>query len=186
MRLYPLAIIIALASVGLTRVTHLHPGVIFGFVTAAAIAPSHALSRRERGMIILIPVVGLLAVSVVAFFLIDPLRTFSQEHTGVWASLPQTVAIALFVGGAESVLLTLIPVTFNDGEAIWSWNKWVWFVLALPASFMFFHVVVNNEDYGTLARDTSKLALLIICGVIVFISAATWLYFRLRRGKAAD
>jgi hypothetical protein len=180
MRVYPVAILIALGCVMLTRVTNLHPGIIFGFVTAAAIFPRTAMSRREEGMIILVPLLGLMLVSAVAFLLIDPLRQFSEDNPGVWATLPETIAVALFVGGAESVILTLLPITFNDGQKIWVWNKLLWFVLALPATFVFFHVIVNDEDYGQLVDDTSAVTLTIICLVVLVISVVTWLFFRLR------
>ena len=180
MRVYPVAILIALGCVALTRVTSLHPGIIFGFVTAAAIFPRTAMSKREEGMIILVPLVGLMLVSVVAFLLIDPLRQYSQDNPGVWATLPETIAIALFVGGAESAILTLLPITFNDGQKIWAWNKLLWFALALPATFAFFHVIVNDEDYGELVNDTSAMTLTVICLVVLAITTVTWLYFRIR------
>ena len=60
MRIYPLAIVIAALSVLLTKLVDLQPGVIFGFVTAAAILPRASISPRDRGMIVLVPVLGLL------------------------------------------------------------------------------------------------------------------------------
>ena len=182
MRLYPLAILIAIGSVALTRVTDLHPGIIFGFVTAAAIFPRGAMTKRERGMIVLVPLLGLMITSTVAFFLIDPLREFSRDNPGVWAQLPETIAVSIFVGGAGSALLILLPVTFNDGEKIWQWNRLVWFVLALPAAFAFFHIVVNDEEFGELAGETGTLALVAICLVVLAISLATWTFFKLRGG----
>lgn len=180
MRVYPLAILIAIACVALTRLTNLHPGIIFGFVTAAAIFPRGAMSKREKGMIIFVPLLGLMVVSLIAFLLIDPLRQFTEDNPGVWALLPETIAVSIFVGGAGSALLILLPVTFNDGEKIWDWNKFVWFALALPAAFAFFHIVVNDEDFGQLVGNTGAFTLIVICLVVLAISLATWLFFRLR------
>jgi hypothetical protein len=185
MRLYPLAILIAIGSVALTRVTDLHPGIIFGFVTAAAIFPRGEMTRRQHGMIVLVPLVGLMIVSAVAFLLIDPLREFSRSNPGVWAQLPETVAVSIFVGGAGSALLILLPVTFNDGEKIWRWNRLIWFVLALPAAFAFFHILVNDEEFGELMGQTGTITLIAICIGVLVVSMATWTFFKLRVRDAA-
>ena len=143
------------------------------------------MSAREKGMIIVVPLAGLLTVSAVAFFLIDPLRQFSQDNPGVWATLPETIAVALFVGGAESALLILLPIKYNDGENVWGWNKMVWLLLAVPAMFMFFHAIVNDEEIGALVGDEGTLTLMIIALLVLAIALATWLYFRLRERRLA-
>ncbi len=181
MRVYPVAILIALGSVVLTRITNLHPGIIFGFVTAAAIFPRGAMSKREKGMLIFVPLVGLMLVSTVAFLLIDPLRHFSQDNSGVLYALPETTAVALFVGGAESAILILLPIRFNDGERIWQWNKLLWFALAVPATFAFFHIIIANDDgVRSITNNTNAMTLIVVCVIVLAISLATWLFFKLR------
>ena len=185
MRVYPLAIVIAMVCVALTRLTNLHPGIIFGFVTAAAIFPRGEMAKDADGKIIAVPLGALMLSSFVAFLLIDPLHRFTVSNASVFASLPETIAVSVFVGGAGSALLTLIPVTFNDGEKIWAWSKLVWFGLALPATFAFIHVMVNDQDYGTIAHDTSAIALVVICVIVLAITVATWLFFRIHRPEHA-
>ena len=171
-------------SVALTRLTNLHPGVIFGFVAAAALAPRQSpLSPREQGMSVLIPMISLLTASLIAFLLVDPLRDFENANPGAWGTFPVTVAVAIFIGGAEGALLTLLPLTFNDGQKIWMWNPLVWLGVALPATFLFIHVVVNEEDYSALTEGTSAAMLLIVSGVLYLFAAGTWFYFRWRRGR---
>jgi hypothetical protein len=181
MRVFPLAILIALGCVALTRVTGLHPGIVFGFVTAAAIFPAGETSQRQRGLTIAAPLITLMCLSAVAFLLIDPMHDFSEDNPGVWGTLPETLVVALFVAGAESALLILIPVTFNDGEHVWGWNKLVWFALAVPAAFAFFHVIINDEEFGELQNDANAVTFIAVCIVVLVVSLATWLYFRLRR-----
>jgi hypothetical protein len=121
----------------------------------------------------------------VAFLLIDPAHDFTTNHESVFAALPETIAVSIFVGGAGSALLILIPVTFNDGEKIWKWSKLLWFALALPATFAFIHVLVNDEDYGAIADDTSTMTLLVLCAIVLIITAITWLFFRMRNTERA-
>ena len=185
MRVYPLAILIAIGCVGLTRITNLHPGIIFGFVTAAAIFPRGEMPREANGKIVAVPLMLLMLAAFVAFLLIDPLHDFTTSHPSVYASLPETIAVAVFVGGAGSALLILIPVTFNDGEKIWKWSKLIWFGMALPATFAFIHVIVNDEDYGEIAESTNTMTLLVLCAIVLIVAAVTWLFFRMRNAEPA-
>jgi hypothetical protein len=94
-----------------------------------------------------------------------------------------TVAVAIFIGGAEGALLTLLPLTFNDGQKIWKWNPFVWLGIALPATFLFIHVVVNEEDYSALTEGTNAATLLIAAGGLYLVAAGTWFYFRWKKGR---
>jgi hypothetical protein len=185
-RAYPIALAIATVSVLFSRIIDLNPGVIFGFVAAAALARGR-LGRREEGLLVFIPMLGVLCISLIALALVDPLREFADKHPGVWYSLPETIAVAIFVGGAESVLLSLIPLTFNDGEKVWSWNRYAWAAVALPSSFLFFHVILNRgESYGSLVGSAGT-GPLIAAVIFLILALGTWLFFRLRRdGEALE
>jgi hypothetical protein len=147
--------------------------------------PRRELSVREEGLIIVVPLLSLMLAAVVAFLLIDPLREFSEEHTSVWAALPETIAVAVFVAGAESALLILLPLKYNDGEKVWTWNRLIWVGLALPALFMFFHALVNEEELGDLINESETLTLMIIALVVLAVAVATWLFFRRREARSA-
>jgi hypothetical protein len=178
-RVYPVALAIAIISVALSRLVELNPGVIFGFVAGAALSGS-GLGRREHGLIIFVPMLAVLALSLVALLLIGPLRTLAQDSSSAWATLPETVAVIVFVGGAQSVLLSLIPLTFNDGEKVWTWNRYAWLALALPASFLFFHVIVNRNGSWLGSTEATLMTAL----VLLAFAVGLWLFFRLRRESA--
>ncbi len=182
MKVFPLALLIAAVSVILSRVTGFHPGVIFGFVSAAAIS-GHG-DRRHQGLIVWLPLCGLLAVSLLALVLISPLRDWGNGSTSVWATLPETIAIAIFVGGAQSVLLTLVPLTFNDGRRVWEWSKIAWLALSLPACFVFFHSLVNSDsDMADLSGGAHFGKVLVAAFAILVAAIAVWLFFKIRTGR---
>ena len=181
MRAYPVAVVIALLSVALSRVIELSPGVIFGFVAAAVLTGS-GIGRREQGIIVFVPMLCLLAMSLIALALIGPLRDLAEGKTDVISILPETIAVAVFVGGAQSLLLSLIPVTFNDGQRVWTWNRIAWFALALPASFLFFHVIIHREgSFDTVTNGAGALAPLIAASIFLIVAAGMWVFFRLKR-----
>ena len=185
MRAYPVAVVIAVASVALSRVIELSPGVIFGFVAAAVLTGS-GIGRREQGIIVFVPMLGLLAVSFIALILIGPLRDMTAGKSGVLATLPETIAVAVFVGGAQSLLLSLIPLTFNDGQRVWTWNRIAWFALALPAGFLFFHVIVHREgSFDSVTDGAGALAPLIGAVVFLAVAAGLWLFFRIKQPAGA-
>ncbi len=134
-------------------------------------------------MSVLVPMLSLLAASLIAFLCIDPLRDFEDSNPGAWGTFPVTVAVAIFIGGAEGALLTLLPLTFNDGQKIWKWNPLVWLGIALPATFLFIHVVVNEEDYSALTDGTSATTLLLASGILYLVAAGTWFFFRWRKSR---
>jgi hypothetical protein len=182
-RAYPLAVAIAGGSVVLSRLVDLNPGVIFGFV-AAAVFTRGGVGNREQGLIVYVPMLGLLAVSLIALALVGPLRDLQEARTSAWAHFPETVAVAVFVGGAQSVLLSLIPLTFNDGEKVWSWNRYAWISLAVPASFLFFHVIINRDGaFSTLSEGSGALIPLAFALVFLGVAVAMWLFFRLTASK---
>jgi hypothetical protein len=104
----------------------------------------------------------------------------------VLSILPETIAVAVFVGGAQSLLLSLIPLTFNDGQRVWTWNRIAWFALALPASFLFFHVIVHREgSFDTLTNGAGSLAPLIAALIFLAIAGGMWLFFQVKHPPAS-
>jgi hypothetical protein len=182
LRFHPLAIAVAGASVVLSRLIELHPGVIFGFVASVAVMAEGSLSRRQSGILVYLPMVGLLVASLVAFLLIAPLRDLTEGETGWWRAIPETVAVAVFVGGAQSVLFSLIPLTFNEGERVWNWSRAAWLSLALPASFLFFHVVVNRGGDASVGASEMR-TLVMICAGLVGVALAVWWLLRAHRSR---
>jgi hypothetical protein len=182
---YPVAIVIAAVSVCLSRLVDLNPGVIFGFVAAAALAEG-GLGRRERGLTVFLSMLALLTASLIALALISPLRSWAEGQSGVWATLPETIAVAVFVGGAETVLLALIPLTFTEGEKVWAWNRPAWLFLALPATFLFFHVIVNrNGTFDSISDDGGAITPLLAAIAFLVIATSMWGFFHFRNGRMA-
>ena len=60
LELHPLGIVVALVSVIATRLVHMHPGIVLGFVAGAAVS---AEDPREEGQITFVPMVGSLALA---------------------------------------------------------------------------------------------------------------------------
>jgi hypothetical protein len=181
MAIFPLAIVIACVSVVISRFTDIHPGVVYGFVAAAAIPVSRLPDRKSEGIIVFWPMLVLAALSFIAWLLLAPIRTLDTNNS-VWAAILEGVMLAIFVGGLQGVLFNLAPFEFQDGNKVLRWNKLAWVGLTVVLTFFFFHVFLNpsNQIDGAL-RSTSVWVMFAICLGLWGITLLTWLYFHFHR-----
>jgi hypothetical protein len=176
MELKPLGIVIAAIAVLVTRLTDLHPGIVLGVIAGAAVPLQDA---RREGQVVLGAMLGTLALSLVSLLLVGPFRSFADGSSEWYAVIPETVAVTLFIGGIEGLLLNLVPLQFMEGRILWRWSRLAWLLLASTVSFIFFHVVVNRTDaYTSVAEETGVQALVIICVVCVVLAGSFWLACR--------
>jgi sugar lactone lactonase YvrE len=183
-RFFPIAILIAFASVVISKLTGLHPGVVYGFVAGASILAAREPDERESAIIVFLPMVAILTISIFAWLMVAPLRTFSDKND-FWALVLEGAAISIFLGGIQGLLFSLIPLSFIDGEKVWKWSKVAWVAITLPVAFLFFHIVVQQD--GTLATATGRsgiTALIIFAALSWGVTAFVWLFFKLKQPAA--
>jgi hypothetical protein len=177
---FPAAIVFALLTVAISRISDLNPGLVLGFVAGAVVIGPRAPSDDEAGQIVYLPMLALLAVSLLAWLLMAPARGWAEDGTFLGASIESALAL-LFVAGIQGLLFNLVPVTFLDGLKVWRWSKLAWLSIAVPSAFIFFHVIVNRE--GTFASATGERSvqmLIAVCVVFWLLTVGIWLYFHLR------
>ncbi|MGE0226974.1 MAG: FGLLP motif-containing membrane protein [Dehalococcoidia bacterium] len=180
---FPFAVILAIGSVLISRLFDVHPGIIYGFVAAAALLPGQEASRSEDGQLVYIPMLVVFAFSLVSWLLVSPFRAWAEDGS-FFGALFESVAVAMFVGGVQGLLFTLVPIEFMDGQKVWKWSRLAWFSITLPVAFVFLHVLMNPQgDFGSPIEETSLRALFILCIAIWLATAAVWLYFRQRRAR---
>lgn len=182
-RFFPVAILIALASVIISKTTSLNPGLVYGFVAGASFLATRDPDEREQGIIIYLPMLAIFAVSLLAWLLIAPIRTFSEDND-FWALVLEGAAISVFLGGIQGLLFALIPLSFIDGEKIWRWSKAAWLAIAFPTAFLFFQVILKQED--TLSKASGErgvTALIIFVAASWLMTGAVWLFFKIKQPK---
>ncbi|MBX7111229.1 MAG: hypothetical protein K1X87_05200 [Dehalococcoidia bacterium] len=180
---FPFAIILAIGSVLLSRLFDVHPGIIYGFVAAAAFMPGEEPSTGEEGKLIYLPMLVMFGFSLLSWLLVSPFRSWAEDGS-FFGALLEAVAVAIFVGGIQGLLFTLVPIEFMDGQKVWKWSRLAWFSIALPVTFVFLHVLMNPQgDFSSPIQDTSLKALFILCVAIWLATGAIWLYFRQRKAR---
>jgi hypothetical protein len=185
-RLYVAAIVIAIACVALSRLMAFEPGIVYGFVASNVVVATVVLDRRREAMLVLAPTLALLAASLLAWMAIPAVRPLAETSGAWWQVLIEAALVTVFVAGIEGAFYAMIPITFMDGATVFEWNRLVWVGAFGFVTFLFWHLLLNQDDaYLDALRQTRvavALGLVLLYGALTL---ATWLFFRLR-GRSPD
>jgi hypothetical protein len=180
LRAIPSALLIAVACVLVSRLTHFQPGYLYGLLGGAVFAV--ALDKRSQGRAEVAVAGAGLVIALLAWIAFDPVaRAADGADPALWLLSVDAFLAALFIGGLEGLLFGLIPLRFLPGSRIKAWSWIAWAALLLGVLYAFVHVLLLPES-GYLGRSTAAsvtvtLALFVAFGVL---SGLFWLYFRLR------
>ena len=184
--LFPIGVLVAAICVLFTRIDGFQPGVIYGFVASAAVIGSGEVNTDEDGQIIFYPAIALLGLCLVAWILISPFRDFATDHTSLWAALPETIAVGVFVGALEGTFFQMIPIRYLDGHKVWSWNKAAWVLTAGIAAFMFWAILLHDQSSSASSVTHGTPAVAIVAmAVCLVLSVGFYAFFRLRGPDSA-
>ena len=186
-RLYVAAVLIAIVCVALSRLMDFQPGILYGFVASNLIVGSVVLSRRQEAQVVILPTLALLGASLIAWAALLVLRPAAEANDAWWLSLLEVVTVTIFVAGLEGVFYAMIPITFMDGATVFAWNKLVWIALFGVATFLFWHLLLNQDDaYLDALRQTRVAVALGLVLLYGLVTLGTWLFFKAwnRRSEA--
>ena len=180
-KLFPAGIFIALFCIALTRLLGFQPGIIYGFIAAHTLVAGSVITRGQEGRQILFPALVLLTVCAAAFLLLAPSRELATDTDSLWASIPEGVAVGIFVGGLEGLFFQMVPIKFMDGHRLWAWSKLVWLGVTGIIAFLFWHILLNveSQSFDTLSKTTPAIALLLM-GLCFGLTLAMYLFFRIK------
>ncbi len=160
-RPYPASLAIAIASVAISRIIGLQPGVVYGFAASCAIIGPGGIDERRQGRVTIFPVLTAIVLSVTAWLLIEPLRANASVSSSFLGQVGIAAGIIVFIGGLEGVAFNMIPLSVTDGGKLFRWHPPVWAAVALLASFLFWHVVINRDrQFFDALRQAESLAVL--------------------------
>ncbi|MEP7217046.1 MAG: FGLLP motif-containing membrane protein [Anaerolineaceae bacterium] len=180
-RPYPASLVVAAASVAITRIIGLQPGAIYGFVASCAILGTGQIDERRQGRVTIFPVVTAIILAVAAVLLIEPLRANDSVASSLLGQVIIGAGIIVFVGGIEGVAFNMIPLSVTDGGKLFRWHRTVWVAVSLVAVFLFWHVLLNRDrQYFDALRQAKSLSVLALFLAYTGLSFGLWAYFRWR------
>lgn len=178
-RVFPIGVVVAIFAVILTRLTGFQPGLMYGFVAAHALISPTRLSDDQEGKQAFFPALALLATCIGAWLFTGPARSIAEDHDSWWSALPEGIAVGLFVTGLESLFFQMIPIQFMDGAKVLRWNKFAWGAIALVSGFLFWDVLLNDDQQSLHAVEQTKtiVALIVVASALIG-TIALWAFFR--------
>ncbi len=183
---FPAGIAFAVGLVLVSRIFHLQPGLIFGFMTGLAF--SKRLADRDQGHGLAAATFIVLLVSFVAWFAWVPVKNgvAATADPGFWMITLDTLLVTIWVAGVQSIIFALIPLRFMDGEKVIAWSRMGWAVIYVLTLFIFVQTILQptTERFG---QRNSLMALASLLALFTVFSASVWAFsaLRLRRFRRA-
>jgi predicted ribosomally synthesized peptide with SipW-like signal peptide len=185
-RVYGVALSIAVGSVVISRIVDFKPGVLYGFVASAVLLAPASLGRRQRAEVVLLPTLVLLFASLTAWLVLVPIRAAGGAETSWSLGLVEAVAAIVFVAGLEGAFFNMIPIDFMDGAEIARWNRPVWALVFGVSGFLFWHLLLNqNKAYLAAFAETKVVAAFTVVGLFSVATVVLWVYFHLAARRDA-
>lgn len=114
--------------------------------------------------------------------MLGPLRALPD---GWPAQLLQSIAVIVFVGGMEGLLVNLVPLEAMDGAKIYRWSRLVWAALVLVSAFVVWHVLLNTQrsSFESL-RPASSWSVVAGFALYTVAGMAFWAFFALKKRQS--
>ncbi|HEV8401542.1 MAG TPA: FGLLP motif-containing membrane protein [Candidatus Limnocylindrales bacterium] len=180
-RLFGAAILVAIVAVILSRAVTLQPGLVYGFIASAVIVTPVALARRDDATLVLVPAVGLLLISVLAWLLLTPVRAAADADGSVLPALAETVLAMIVIAGLEGLVVAMIPLRFMDGAAVMGWSRVAWALTFGAVTFLWWQLLLNQDHaYASAFEQTNVQVVLVTLAFFLVTTGGLWSYFRFR------
>jgi DNA-binding beta-propeller fold protein YncE len=170
-------LVLAAATVFISRIANLSPGYMYGIIGTFMFAIP--LSREDEGRMEARGALGLLLLALGAWFARIPF----EPTPGVPLTGPLLVVnmalVGMFVVAVEGLVFGLIPISFMPGQKIFAWSKWRWALLWGAGLALFAHVLVYPVTLAQPSPDPASLTTtLISAGLYGALAILFWFFFR--------
>ena len=175
LRALPIALLVGVGCVILSRLVGFVPGYLYGMVLALVF--SHEVGEKTETNEVTFASISLLLIALASWLGLGAVRGGSEA---TW-SLPVEAALAMSVVAAfEGLVFGLLPVRGMPGRVLFQRRRWVWAAIWGLAVLAFFHVLVNPQS-GYLV-DTAMVPVATTFGMLAFFALVSFgLSFWFRR-----
>jgi hypothetical protein len=174
-RILPGAILLTAATVLLSRLFGVAPGLLFGLVLGTQLA--RELKKDESGRLAAFVSSVLLAFGIGAWMLYGASLALGSPEPGFAELLWRETLVAITVEALTSLVIALIPVMFMDGRSIWQWSKLVWAGLAAVATTAFVLIIIPLPNAWAATAGPLATTVVLFVGFMV-LTVVVWAIFR--------
>ena len=171
----PTVLVLTAVSVMVSRVVGLEPGFVFGAVIALQLGAT--LSARRSARLVVVSTSTLLALGLAAWAVQNALRAGAVEHPDVFSALLLDTATAVTVCALSGPIVSLLPMRFLDGPALFRRSKTAWALLYAVSAAAFGFVLLPLPDAWS-AIGGDQLLWFVAFGAFAVLSVGVWAWFR--------
>jgi hypothetical protein len=181
LRVLPVALIVGVGCVLLSRLIGFLPGYLYG--VALGLIFSAEVGDEVAAKEVTATSVVILAIALTAWFGLGAARS---AGTGPMSGLVQAAFAMTTVSAFEALVFGLLPIHGMPGRVLFEQRRWLWVVIWGTSVLAFFHVLVNPQS-GYLV-NTALVPVVTTYGLLAFftlVSLGLWGWFRRtdRRGS---
>jgi hypothetical protein len=144
------------------------------------------LTATQRGKAVALSALCLLSVFGLAWALMIPAREWAESDANPLAVLLESSSTLVVIGAIEGLAFSMVPLEFTHGIKVWRWSKVAWFAIFAAAAFLFWHVLLVQDNAGFKSLDSGKtVGAIVAVAVCVGLTAATWAFFYYRKQQRA-
>jgi hypothetical protein len=180
LRALPLALLIGIGCVLLSRLIGFLPGYLYGIVLGVAF--TREVSDQQEANEVTFASTFVLALAVGSWVMLGLVR--SGSGAGALTDLVEAALATVVVSGFEALTIGLLPLGGMPGKVLFDQKKVWWIVIWGLSVLAFFHALVNPQS-GYLV-DSALVPVATTIGLLVaftLFSLALWGFFRLRQRR---
>ena len=184
--LYPISLVVAILTVGASRLFSISPGVVFGVPGGADVdIPSEKRERREAilaaATITMLSVLALIGWGISGAMLSLVNTPIEERIAGVIdgpVNVVLNASLLMFLVALETVFFESLPMAYSTGRTLFKKNKFLWVVFFLPIAFAFNHVLLNPQSEFLSSFQTPNVRILwVTIFGLIGVTAMLWFYF---------
>jgi hypothetical protein len=183
LRTFPIGIALAIVLVVISRIANFEPGYAFGLVCGVVFRGK--VADRDDGRSLAVATGATLALATAAWLIWIPIRDSALNgHASATVLFLDAMLAFVWIFAIQTVMFSMIPLRYLDGERIRSWSKRGWLGLYLLSMFVFVEALVHpGNRYGGQSSGTIW-SMLIIFVVFTGLAVAFWGWFRFEHWRA--
>lgn len=175
LRALPIALLLGVGCVILSRLVGFVPGYLYGMVLALVF--SHEVGEKEETNEVTVASISLLLIALASWLGLGAVRGGGEAS---WSLLVEAALAMSVVAAFEGLVFGLLPVRGMPGRVLFQRRRWVWAAIWGLAVLAFFHVLVNPQS-GYLV-DTAVVPVATTFGMLALFALASFgLSFWFRR-----
>lgn len=180
LRILPSGVLLAVSLLLISRVAKFNPGYLFGVFASLGFAKEP--TPQQSGKAVVRATLWMMLVAVASWFAWIPIKHLAVQGRGGFAMLLVDALLSnLWVWSLQSLVFSLIPMRYLDGQDVMAWSRKGWVAIYALVMFLFVHTVMHPSTlrYGSNPNANITTMLYLFIGFMT-IAVLFWAYFQLR------